>query len=136
MLLSFSVSLYLLTLSLSLYHSFCLIPSRCIPFSIDFIVFLSLSHYMSVFKWANPGLFFVYFQSFQTNKQFLQKINVKNCPSSIRHLDSNPQPFEHEMSPITTRPGLPPKKCCMYFCVYFSVHLYVHISIHQTIIFQ
>ena len=27
---------------------------------------------------------------------------------SIRCRDSNPRPFEHESSPITTRPGLPP----------------------------
>ena len=25
-------------------------------------------------------------------------------------MDSNPQPYKHESSPITTRPGLPPKK--------------------------
>ena len=31
-----------------------------------------------------------------------------SCPSSIQHLDLNPQPLEHESSPITTRPGLPP----------------------------
>ena len=34
--------------------------------------------------------------------------NNSMCPSSIWHRDSNPQPFEHESSPITTRPGLPP----------------------------
>ena len=33
--------------------------------------------------------------------------NNSMCPSSIWHRDSNPQPFEHESSPITTRPGLP-----------------------------
>ena len=34
------------------------------------------------FKWANPGLFFVYFRSFQTNiKTILQQINVKNVKS-------------------------------------------------------
>ena len=32
-------------------------------------------------KWAKPGLFF-YFRSFQTHNTFLQKINVKKCPSS------------------------------------------------------
>ena len=31
-------------------------------------------------KWANPGLFFVYFWSFQANNNtFLQQINVKKC---------------------------------------------------------
>ena len=59
------------------------------------------------FLWANPGLFFVYFRSF-FKKQFLQQIDGKKCPSSIRPRDSNPQPFKHESSPIATRPGLPP----------------------------
>ena len=44
----------------------------------------------------------------QNHYNFLQQINVKKCPSSIRRWDSNPQPFEHDSSPITTRPGLPP----------------------------
>ena len=30
------------------------------------------------FKWANPGLFFVYFCLFKQTLQFLQQINVKN----------------------------------------------------------
>ena len=30
------------------------------------------------------------------------------CPSSLRCMDSNPRPSEHESPPITTRPGLPP----------------------------
>ena len=34
-------------------------------------------------KWANPGLFFVYFWLFQTPLQCLQQIYVKKCPSSI-----------------------------------------------------
>ena len=36
----------------------------------------------------------------------LQQINVKKCPSNIQRWDLHPQPFEHELSPITTRPGL------------------------------
>ena len=45
-----------------------------------------------------------------SNQQFcFKQINVKKCPSTIRRRDSNPRPFEHELSsPITTRPGLPP----------------------------
>ena len=31
-----------------------------------------------------------------------------SCPFSIRRRDLNPQPLKHELSPITTRPGLPP----------------------------
>ena len=61
-------------------------------------------------KMGNPRPLFVYFQSFQTNiNTILQQINVKKCPSSIQHWDSNPRPSERESPPITTRPGLPPK---------------------------
>ena len=31
-------------------------------------------------KWANPGLFFVYFRSFQTNNIFLQQIKKNVHP--------------------------------------------------------
>ena len=31
---------------------------------------------------------------------------MSKCPSSIQRRDQNPQPFEHESSPTTTRPGL------------------------------
>ena len=59
-------------------------------------------------KWANPGLFFVYFRSFSNkHNTILQQINVKKCSSSIQRKDSNPQPLERESPPITTRPGLP-----------------------------
>ena len=58
-------------------------------------------------KWVNPGLFFVYFLSFQTNNTFLTTNQCEKWPSSIRRLDLNPRPFEHEL-PTTTRPGLPP----------------------------
>ena len=62
------------------------------------------------FKWANPGLFFVYFLSFQTNNTIFttNQCEKMSSPSSIRYRDSNPQPLEHEFPPITTRPGLPP----------------------------
>ena len=60
-------------------------------------------------KWANPASFLFIFGLFQTNiNTILQQINVKKCPSSIRHRDSNPRPSERESPPITTRPGLPP----------------------------
>ena len=54
-------------------------------------------------KGANPGLFFVYFRSFQTNQ--CEKMSI---PSSIWCKDSNTRPFNRESSPITTRRGLPP----------------------------
>ena len=58
---------------------------------------------------GQPGLFFIYFRSFSNKHQYnFTTINVKKCPSSIRHRDSNPRPLERESPPITTRPGLPP----------------------------
>ena len=35
---------------------------------------------------------------------------MKKCQSSILCWDLNSQPLEHEFPPITTRPGLPPKR--------------------------
>ena len=35
-------------------------------------------------KWDKPGLFFIYFQSFQTNNTILQQINVKNVQMYIQ----------------------------------------------------
>ena len=59
-------------------------------------------------KWANPGLFFVYFRSFQTNIITIFTTNIcEKCPSSIQCRDLNPQPLERESLPITSRPGLP-----------------------------
>ena len=70
-------------------------------------------------KWANPGLFFVYFRSpEQISLQFLQQIYVKNCHSSIWCQDLNPRPSERESLPISTRPGLPPQKD-LFFSVIF-----------------
>ena len=59
-------------------------------------------------KWALHGLFFVYFRSFQTNKQytFCHKSMWKNVnPVFLLGFE----PLIHESSPITTRPGVPPK---------------------------
>ena len=57
-----------------------------------------------------PASFLFIFGLFKQTTQFLQQINVTKIPSSIWHRDSNPRPFEHESSPTTTRPGLPPLK--------------------------
>ena len=51
-------------------------------------------------------LFFVYFQSFQSNNTIFKANQCEKCPSSIWALDLNPRPLEHELSNITTRPGL------------------------------
>ena len=68
----------------------------------------TVTHTVFLKKWANPGLFFIYFRSFQTNNTIFtaNQCEKMSCPSSIRCQDSNPQPFEHESPPITTRPGL------------------------------
>ena len=60
-------------------------------------------------KWAIPGHFFVYFQSFQTNITIFTTIWCEKCPSSIWCWDLNPQSLDRGSLPITTRPGLPPK---------------------------
>ena len=52
------------------------------------------------------------FGLFKQTIQFLQQINVKKCPSSKWRWDLNPQPFAHESSLITTKPGLPPHITC------------------------
>ena len=56
-----------------------------------------------------PASFLLIFDLFkQTSLQYLEQQKCKNCPSSIRCRDLNPQPPEHEPLPITTRPGLQP----------------------------
>ena len=58
--------------------------------------------------YQHPPLFCL-FWSFQTkNKIFItnQCEKMSKCPSSIGLQDSIPWPFKHELSPITTRPGL------------------------------
>ena len=75
--------------------------------SINWSLFYQTRKY--VFKqWANPGLFFVYFWSFQVNNTIFTTNQCEKCPCSIWHWDSNPKPFGHELPPITTRPRLPP----------------------------
>ena len=73
-------------------------------------------------KWAIPGLFFVYFRSFSQNiNTILQQINLKKCPSSIEHWDSNTRPSECESPPISTRQGLPPYSVNFTLCNFFSI---------------
>ena len=58
-----------------------------------------------------PASFSFIFGLFRTNNTIFtinQCENMSKSPSSIQRQDSNPQPFEHELSPITTRPGLLP----------------------------
>ena len=46
-------------------------------------------------KMANPGLYFIYFCLFKQTLQFFQQLNVKKCPSSLQHRDSNSQPSDY-----------------------------------------
>ena len=64
------------------------------------------SHIVFLKNGPTPGSFSFIFGLFKQTIQFLLQINVKKCPSSTRRQDSNPQPFECESSPITTRTGL------------------------------
>ena len=59
--------------------------------------------YHCFLKWANPGLFFVYFHLFKQTLQFSQQINVKKCPSSIQSWDSNSQPYDYESPHLTVK---------------------------------
>ena len=48
-----------------------------------------------------------------SNKQYIfynKSMLKKSCPSSIQYQDLNPRPSEHETPPITTRPGLLPRR--------------------------
>ena len=44
----------------------------------------------------------------QTKNTIFSTNECEKCPSRIQCWDSHPQPLEHESSPITTLPGLPP----------------------------
>ena len=68
--------------------------------------------------------FLFIFGLFKQTIQLLQQINVKKCPSSIRRWDSNPRPLERESTPITTRPGLPPRELQFYSSFKFKLKYY------------
>ena len=59
------------------------------------------------FNWANPGLFFVYFDLLIITIFTTDQCEKTSCPFSIWRWDLNPQPSEHEPPPITNRPVLP-----------------------------
>ena len=60
-------------------------------------------------KLANPGLFLVYFWSFQTNNTVLTTHQCKKCPSSIWCWHLNTHTFRTWAFPITIRPGILPR---------------------------
>ena len=80
------------------------------PFPLHLQPLFSLSLYLSFFfkNGPTPASFHV-FSSFQTNITILTTIKCEKCPSSIRCLDLNSQPFDSKSPPLTTRPGLLPK---------------------------
>ena len=70
-------------------------------------LFLSFSDQSNCFlNWPSSASFRL-FSSFQTNNTLFTTNQCKKCPSSIQHPDSNPWPLKHELTLITTRPGLP-----------------------------
>ena len=72
--------------------------------------------YIFLKKWANLGLFFIYFCPSKHTLHFLQQINVKNAhPVSGARIQTH----------ITTRPGLPP-----------DVHFVVHQAINFLLIWS
>ena len=66
--------------------------------------------------WAIPGLSFIYFRSFQTPKQLLQKIIVKKYPS----WGSNSWLLNHVSPHMTTRPRTKPVKKYFRIILHFD----------------
>ena len=56
---------------------------------------------------GQPRPLFRLFSSFQTNITIFTANKCKKCSSSVRRWDSNPQPLEDEISPITTNFSAP-----------------------------
>ena len=65
-------------------------------------------------KMGPPWPLFRLFSYFQTNITILTTNECEKCPCSIRCLDLNSRPSEHESPPITTRPRLPPYFNCFF----------------------
>ena len=70
--------------------------------------FLKLAH-------ARP---LVYFCFFQTNNTIFLTNKCEKCPSGFWCWDTNPQPLEHESSPVTTRLGFPPNVILLNYPLY------------------
>ena len=62
------------------------------------------------FKWANPGLFFVYFRSFQT--QFLQKKTVEVCGIRTWIVQVEGKQADHLTTTTAQRTIIIPTKQC------------------------
>ena len=93
----------------------------CYPanlFNSNMVVIYMIEQYLFL-NGPTPAPFSFIFGLFKQTSIQLQQINVKKCPTSLRHRDSNPQPFKHELSPITTRPGLPSKWLINTFRIFY-----------------
>ena len=69
---------------------------------------------ISMWFWSNESnflrIFLLFFKMGHPLHLFVfSKHQCKKCPSSIRCWISNSRPLEHQSSPITTRPRLPPE---------------------------
>ena len=63
--------------------------------------------------WNGPTLaYFCLFSLFSTNSTIFttNQCQSMSCPSSVQCRNSNPWPLKHELSPVTTRPGLLPNQ--------------------------
>ena len=95
---------YVVIISLYLFYSsflFYLFHAEFLSLCLSLDIFLTYCF----FKWAIPGLFFIYFRLFKQTLQFMQQIYLKKmlCPSSIQRRDSNSWPSEHESPTITNQ---------------------------------
>ena len=77
-------------------------------------------HYFFLIKMGQPRPLFSFIFAPPPNKQynFYNKSLWKNVHPVKRRRDANTRPFEHESSPITTRPELPPN--FISSCITFS----------------
>ena len=69
----------------------------------------NFSHWSNLTEMNLPRVHFHLYAAFShKHYNFCNNLMCTKYPFSKRYWDSNPQPFDHESPPITTRPGLPP----------------------------
>ena len=83
----------------------CLSRNRGFRIEIFYYLTSTIYHFYTFYKWAIPGLSFV-FLSFQAIITIFPTNTCEKMSIEYPALGLNPQPFEHEFPPITTRPGL------------------------------
>ena len=65
-------------------------------------------------NWPTPASSSFIFGHFKQTVQFFQQINVQNWSSSIRHQDSNPQPFKMSCHPEALDQGSRPNDVSLH----------------------